>query len=236
MMTLKIAEFLNWFIISTIAYLFVTIFSGYLQALISKKLGDPSAEYAGFLSFNPLIYIDWLGYALFLMTGFGWGAMVPIDPYHFTGRYKRLELIFAYASRPIVHGTLILLMLMLMVACFGGLFGQEIPILQFFLNHPELTIVIRRLIIAIVGFALAFMVYSILIGFVRLLLFYSLKEVTVSWQQLEIVSLIMAFLMIYFLANPVTMILLRVLLAIEFFLWQWWQSLATLLGFISFYS
>lgn len=53
------------------------------HAYIARKLGDPTAEYAGRLTLNPIAHIDMLGALMFLVVGFGWAKPVPVDPRYF---------------------------------------------------------------------------------------------------------------------------------------------------------
>lgn len=56
-------------------------FAGHLQ-------GDTTAEDEGRLTLNPLAHLDWLGFALMVLVGFGWGKPVPFNPHQL--KYKRL--------------------------------------------------------------------------------------------------------------------------------------------------
>ena len=50
---------------------------------MANKLGDPTARYAGRLSFNPMRHIDWFGAALIMFSGYGWAKPVPVNMYNF---------------------------------------------------------------------------------------------------------------------------------------------------------
>ncbi len=52
------------------------------HALIGKLKGDKTAEYEGRLSLNPLAHIDWMGFFMLLIVGFGWAKPVPFNPYN----------------------------------------------------------------------------------------------------------------------------------------------------------
>lgn len=56
-------------------------FAGHLQ-------GDTTAEDEGRLTLNPLAHLDWLGLALLVLVGFGWGKPVPFNPYQL--KHRRL--------------------------------------------------------------------------------------------------------------------------------------------------
>lgn len=52
------------------------------HALAGKLQGDPTAELAGRLTLNPLAHIDWLGFFLLMIAGFGWAKPTPYNPYN----------------------------------------------------------------------------------------------------------------------------------------------------------
>ncbi len=53
------------------------------HGLAARYLGDPTAEYMGRISLNPLHHIDLFGLILLLTAGFGWAKPVPVDPRYF---------------------------------------------------------------------------------------------------------------------------------------------------------
>lgn len=53
------------------------------HGLAACALGDPTAKAQRRLSLNPLRHIDWLGFAMMLLAGFGWAKPVPVDPRYF---------------------------------------------------------------------------------------------------------------------------------------------------------
>lgn len=54
----------------------------YFHAWTAYSLGDPTAQYQGRLTVNPLAHLDPLGTILLLIVGFGWGKPVPFNPYN----------------------------------------------------------------------------------------------------------------------------------------------------------
>lgn len=54
------------------------------HALVSAKLGDPTAKNAGRLTLNPLAHFDLLGAVCMIFTGIGWAKPVGVNP----GRFK----------------------------------------------------------------------------------------------------------------------------------------------------
>ncbi|MFH0770286.1 MAG: site-2 protease family protein [Candidatus Peregrinibacteria bacterium] len=53
------------------------------HGFVARMFGDPTAEYEGRLTLNPLAHIDPLGALMFVLVGFGWGKPVPINPHYF---------------------------------------------------------------------------------------------------------------------------------------------------------
>lgn len=58
-------------------------FHEFAHGWAAKKLGDPTAQYAGRLTFNPLASVDMFGAIFLLLFGFGWAKPVPVDPRYF---------------------------------------------------------------------------------------------------------------------------------------------------------
>ena len=75
---------------ATIAQLFATIvalliaFTTHeaMHAFAAYNLGDATAKRMGRLSLNPLSHLDPLGTIMILVSGFGWGKPVPVNPHN----------------------------------------------------------------------------------------------------------------------------------------------------------
>ena len=50
------------------------------HAFIAYRLGDDTAKNEGRLTLNPLKHIDWLGFFLIVIAGFGWAKPVSFNP------------------------------------------------------------------------------------------------------------------------------------------------------------
>ena len=50
------------------------------HAFAAYKLGDTTAKDQGRLTLNPLKHIDWMGFFLIVVAGFGWAKPVEFDP------------------------------------------------------------------------------------------------------------------------------------------------------------
>lgn len=75
--------FLAW----AAAIVFAITVHEFSHALVGHLQGDPTPEQHGRLTLNPLAHIDWIGFGLLMLAGFGWGRPVPFNPYNL--KFKR---------------------------------------------------------------------------------------------------------------------------------------------------
>ncbi|MBQ9375771.1 MAG: site-2 protease family protein [Ruminococcus sp.] len=80
----------------------------FAHAWSATKLGDDTPRYQGRLTLNPFAHIDPLGAVCMVLTGFGWGRPVQVNPYNFKKYRKGMAL--TAAAGPISN---------LIVAFFG---------------------------------------------------------------------------------------------------------------------
>lgn len=70
--------FVGWLV----AILFALTIHEFSHALAGYLLGDHTAKEEGRLTFNPMAHLDWFGFLMLLLVGFGWGKPVPFNPYN----------------------------------------------------------------------------------------------------------------------------------------------------------
>lgn len=68
------------------ALLFAISIHEYAHAQCADSMGDPTARYAGRLTFNPIAHLDPIGAVLLVVAGFGWAKGVPINVNNFRNR------------------------------------------------------------------------------------------------------------------------------------------------------
>lgn len=71
------------FMLRAAAVLLVIPFHEAAHALVSWRLGDPTAKNAGRLSLNPLRHFDWMGTLCMVLGGVGWAKPVGINARRF---------------------------------------------------------------------------------------------------------------------------------------------------------
>ena len=76
------------YVLSLPAILIVITVHEYFHGYIAYRLGDPTAKFAGRLTFNPIKHIDIFGFIAFLLFRFGWAKPVPVNPYNFRDMRK----------------------------------------------------------------------------------------------------------------------------------------------------
>ncbi len=72
-----------YYLASAVAVLLVLVPHEFAHAFVAYKCGDGTAKSEGRLTLNPLKHFDPYGFALCLVTGFGWAKPVPIYPSNF---------------------------------------------------------------------------------------------------------------------------------------------------------
>lgn len=60
----------------------------YMHAYVSDRLGDPTPRMNGRLTLNPLVHIDWIGFLMVLLLGFGWAKPVQVNPRNYKNQSK----------------------------------------------------------------------------------------------------------------------------------------------------
>lgn len=65
------------------AILIAITFHEFAHAFAADKLGDDTPRMQGRLTLNPFAHIDFVGFALLIVAGFGWGKPVQINPVKF---------------------------------------------------------------------------------------------------------------------------------------------------------
>lgn len=86
-----------------LAYVLSVTLSGATKAWIAKKAGDKTAQYAGFLTLDPLTHIDPFGLIIAVATGVGWGNEVPVDIYNIDYPARDIKILSVYYAQTIVH-------------------------------------------------------------------------------------------------------------------------------------
>lgn len=145
-----------------IAYVISAIILGPAQALIAKAMGDSTAQDEGFLSLNPLQHIDIIGLFLVILTGFGWPAIIPIDPTRIKHSWRTVRLFITYGATTLMSLLLMTTSLITLIIAYGArslptaliMFFSDATVLQdlakLYPHHSSLAIACIILLMAFV--------------------------------------------------------------------------------------
>jgi len=78
---------------------------------IGWKMGDPTPAQQGRLTLNPFVHINWVGWLMFALLGFGILGSAPISPYRMPLENRRWRWLAAVAAGPVSN--------LLLAAIFG---------------------------------------------------------------------------------------------------------------------
>ena len=68
---------------------------------VAWKMGDPEPKYQGRLTLNPFVHINWVGWLMFALIGFGVLGQAPISPYRMPYENRRWRWLAAVAAGPV---------------------------------------------------------------------------------------------------------------------------------------
>ncbi len=68
---------------------------------VGWRMGDPEPARLGRLTLNPLVHINWLGWIMFALIGFGILGSAPISPYRMPRENRRWRWLAAVGAGPI---------------------------------------------------------------------------------------------------------------------------------------
>lgn len=121
-MIMMSAETAN-FVIALVSMIFVYLASitciGAIQAWVAARLGDESAVEEGYLSLNPAVYCDPMGFISLLVFGFGWSRTFPFQPDALTNPFKTIKILCVHLVRPLAATILALASIVASTALMG---------------------------------------------------------------------------------------------------------------------
>ncbi|HYO89236.1 MAG TPA: site-2 protease family protein [Candidatus Limnocylindrales bacterium] len=86
---------------------------------VAWRMGDPEPKIQGRLTLNPFVHINWIGWLMFALIGFGILGSAPISPYRMPYENRRWRWLAAVAAGPIsnlILAALFALVLRLLLA------------------------------------------------------------------------------------------------------------------------
>lgn len=114
---------LNTYLTLILAYGFSVTVAGAAKAWIAKKMGDYTADYAGYLTLDPLVHVDLMGMMVLLFTGIGWGRNIPVDVDNIQEPRRGAKLLTLFYSSALIH-ILLCVVAILLSEILSNMFGQ----------------------------------------------------------------------------------------------------------------
>jgi hypothetical protein len=123
-MRLELIEGLRIIIIATLAYIPTVTISGWFEAWVAKKSGDDIPEQFGFLTLDPILHFNVIGFGVLLVGQIfgdylpffkglpGWGRYIPLNP----TETSRGKILLEFTARAIAHFALLLISFFVLVA------------------------------------------------------------------------------------------------------------------------
>ena len=87
---------------------------------VGWRMGDPEPARQGRLTLNPLVHINWIGWIMFALIGFGILGSAPISPYRMPVANRRWRWLAAVAAGPLSN-----LLLAIVFALIAFLLGPR---------------------------------------------------------------------------------------------------------------
>ncbi|MBQ2865486.1 MAG: site-2 protease family protein [Clostridia bacterium] len=103
-------------------------------------LGDTTARDRGRLTFNPIAHIDIFGFLCMLVAGIGWAKPVPVSPYRFRMKNKKLGMAITALAGPL--SNLLIAFVFLFIRTLLVIYGYDVPILLGMASFMEITAVL----------------------------------------------------------------------------------------------
>lgn len=217
------------------AYFFSVSISGYLQAAYAKKLGDTTAQDAGFLTLNPFAHTDPLGLVWLVLLRFGWGRFVPFDPTRIYGKRRNFKIFSLFAAESVIAIGISLCALIVLILLLGpkplilleryiilfNYLGEPInylgepmlktpigKLLAEFPNTSSFTLVTALLLAAIVYFNTFIAAFSMILNGFRYMVTVGLEKSYRYMAYADYLVFLMPMVTIFFFAGPLRALIL----------------------------
>lgn len=119
MINVQIAQSLISLISFVIAYIISVTLAGCFTSWVALKMGDETPADYGFITLNPLMHLDLMGFLFMILFRFGWGRFIPINPHNITGRYAILKRFVAFLAEPFSYMVIATVSLVSVIALMG---------------------------------------------------------------------------------------------------------------------
>ncbi|MCL4360818.1 hypothetical protein M1446_00505 [Candidatus Dependentiae bacterium] len=222
MLNLGNAEWLATLISLVFVYFISVTINGNIQTWLAMKMGDDTAYDAGFLTINPFVHFHPLGFILLILSRYGWGRLIPLNPLNLTGRFRFLKSIFMFAIEPIVCVFLAMTALIVLVSFFGTssfyiitqMFRSEaVPIYAFTIMFPQYSsfaIGMALILVSFVFFNIFLGTLSLIINGFRFALMIGIEKGYSYMAYIDYLVLIVPIAFTFLFSDIIRLLLLKI--------------------------
>ncbi len=229
MISLHTIEFIVSAITLFCAYAISVTLTGLFEGAVARWAGDDTPAEAGFLSGNPLYYIDFFGLLCALLVGFGWGSTMPFNPYNVTGRRRTLKVFLVYIAQPMFSLFLAFMALLgnlLLVGkdSLGFAFWNLVlhaPMTQLTAVYPAVgsgTLVVVMLLLGCITLNAFMATWGLINNFFHFILFVGAEHGHDYMKHAEALAFFGPLLVLFFFTGPLRIMFLRFLVTCAYFL------------------
>ena len=118
------------FVVWILAILYALSVHEASHALGGVVMGDDTAKHQGRLTLNPLAHLDFFGFIMLILAGFGWGKPVPFNPYNLRNQRWGPAIVAIFGPLANIVSVIIFVVALRVLAGFSG-FGGENLLVQF---------------------------------------------------------------------------------------------------------
>jgi len=225
-MPLHTIEFIIGTITIVLTYFISVTLVGAGEAAVADWAGDDTPREAGFLSFDPLYYLDVIGFICTALIGFGWGKNIPFNPNNVDEPHRTWKVFLVYASQPFFSLLLALIALVINVFLVGqrslnfafwSLFSKNIPLQQLAATYPEqssITIVFVVLLLSFIALNTFIATWSMINNTFHYILFIGAEHGHDYMKHAEALSFFGPLIVLLLFTGPLRFILLRIMISI----------------------
>ena len=209
-------------IILVFVYLCSITVTGYAKAWTAEFFGDDTPRQLGFLSFNPFVYFDPVGFFwLFYSRVFGWGKEIPINFLSLTPGYRWLKVAVIYFSEVVISFIIAFLSLIFFMKAFtlpygylqhGNFLYYLVPLHAFaeiFYTYSSVMLVFGMFLVRLIIFNAIYTSMKFLINTARIGFLYALDYDTFKSTNAILIEAFVLFLMLFFFGSKSINLLLR---------------------------
>ncbi len=128
---------LEYYLMLIPAVLIAIIFHELAHGLVAYALGDNTARNQGRLTVNPIPHIDPIGALCMVVAGIGWAKPVPVNPYNFKMKNRKLGMALVALAGPVANMLLAFVLILIVVLIY--MTGTQSVIAMGLISFLELT-------------------------------------------------------------------------------------------------